>query len=135
MTKQTYGFAYAFQLLGYYVWQKAQNQENRTITVDTIKSVLDSYISDLNRNVYFKVYQGMSGKEREFVKAMVKVDKKRIRSREIGQIMDEPANYIAVYRRKLIDDQIIKASGYGYVSFLLPYFDKFVEQQIILDEM
>ena len=25
-------------------------------------------------------------------------------------------------------------NGYGYVSFLLPYFDKFVEQQMILED-
>ena len=48
--------------------------------------------------------------------------------------MEKGPNYIAVYRRKLIDDQIIKPNGYGYVSFLLPYFDKFVEQEMILDE-
>ena len=47
--------------------------------------------------------------------------------------MKKGPNYIAVYRRKLIDDQIIKPNGYGYVSFLLPYFDKFVEQEMILD--
>ena len=37
--------------------------------------------------------------------------------------------------RKLIDDQVIKPNGYGYVSFLLPYFDKFVEQQMILEDL
>lgn len=133
MTKQTYGFAYAFQLLGYYVWQKAQKQSSKEITLTTIKSVLDSYISDLNRNVYFKIYQGMSEKEQEFVKAMVKSKHRRVRSQEISQIMHKPVNYIAVYRRKLIDDQIIQPSSYGYVSFLLPYFDKFIEQEMILD--
>lgn len=134
MTKQTNGFAYAFQLLGYYVWQKAQQQSSKEITLTTIKSVLDSYISDLNRNVYFKIYQGMSEKEQEFVQAMVKSKHNKVKTQKIGQIMSKPANYIAVYRRKLIDDQIIKASSYGYVSFLLPYFDKFVEQEMILQD-
>lgn len=48
--------------------------------------------------------------------------------------MEKGPNYIAVYRRKLIDDQIIKPNGYAYVSFLLSYFDKFVEQEMISDE-
>lgn len=48
--------------------------------------------------------------------------------------MNKNSNYITIYRRKLIDDQVIRPNGYGYVSFLLPYFDKFVEQQMILED-
>lgn len=134
MTKQTLGFAYAFQLLGYHVWNEAQNQAKKEITKDTINNVLDTYLSDLNRNVYFKVYSEMSQKEKEFVQAMVKAKTKKVKSKTIGQIMNKNANYIAVYRRKLIDDQIIKPNGYGYVSFLLPYFNKYVEQEMILED-
>lgn len=47
--------------------------------------------------------------------------------------MGQKPGYISVYRRKLIDDQIIMAS-YGYVQFMLPFFDRFVEEQIMFDE-
>ncbi|MEE6720235.1 hypothetical protein [Limosilactobacillus reuteri] len=42
--------------------------------------------------------------------------------------------YISVYWRKLIDDQIIMPASYGYVQFMLPFFDRFVEEQIMFDE-
>lgn len=64
---------------------------------------------------------------------MVKANSTKVKSQTIGEIMHKSANYIAVYRRKLIDDQVIKPNG--YVSFLLPYFDKFVEQQMILEDL
>lgn len=134
MTKQTQGFAYAFQLLGYYVWELSIASKTKTITKETIDTILDQYISDLFRNVYFKVYQEMSIKEQEFVQAMVKADTQKVKSKTIGELMGKGPNYIAVYRRKLIDDQIIKPDGYGYVSFLLPYFKQFVEQQMFLEE-
>ncbi|WP_195921937.1 ATP-binding protein [Lactobacillus crispatus] len=134
MTKQTLGFAYAFQLLGYHVWNKAEQQANHEITTKPIDHVLDIYLSDLNRNVYFKVYSEMSQKEKEFVQAMVKAKTSKVKSQTIGKIMNKNSNYITVYRRKLIDDQVIRPNGYGYVSFLLPYFDKFVEQQMILED-
>ena len=35
MTKQTMGFAYAFQLLGYLVWQTSEEQASKQITIDT----------------------------------------------------------------------------------------------------
>ena len=135
MTKQTQGFAYAFQLLGYHVWRYATDQNKNTISISLIDEILDIYLNDLNRNVYFKVYNDLSFKEKEFVQAMVKVGKTKVKSQEIGKIMNKSANYLAVYRRKLIDDQVIKPDGYGYVSFLLPHFDKFIEQEMILNEL
>ena len=134
MTKQTLGFAYAFQLLGYHLWNEVEHQDNSEITTQTINRILDIYISDLNRNVYFKVYSEMSQKEKEFVQAMVKAKTSKVKSATIGKIMNKNSNYITVYRRKLIDDQVIRPNGYGYVSFLLPYFNKFVEQQMILED-
>lgn len=129
MTKQTQGFACAFQLLGYHVWRYATDQNKNTISISLIDEILDIYLSDLNRNVYFKVYNDLSFKEKEFVQAI------KVKGQEIGKIMNKSANYLAVYRRKLIDDQVIKPDGYGYVSFLLPHFDKFIEQEMILNEL
>lgn len=134
MTKQTMGFAYAFQLLGYWVWKTASEQGNKVITKKTVDKILDQYISDLFRNVYYKVYREMTEKERQFVQAMVKIGRPKGKAQEIGQKMDKKPGYISVYRRKLIDDQIIMPASYGYVQFMLPYFDRFIEEQIMLDE-
>lgn len=86
------------------------------------------------RNVYYKVYHGMSAREREFVQAMVKSGEESVKAQVIGQIMGKQPGYISVYRRKLIDDQIISPAGYGFVRFMLPYFDQFVEEQVLLDQ-
>lgn len=134
MTKQTKGFAYAFQLLGYWVWKAANEQKDNLITKETITTILDQYISDLFRNVYYKVYHEMTEKERQFVQAMVKIGKPKVKAQEIGQEMKKQPGYISVYRRKLIDDQIITPASYGYVQFMLPFFDRFIEEQMILEE-
>lgn len=134
MTKQTKGFAYAFQLLGYWGWKATIKQANKIITKETIDTILDYYISDLYRNVYYKVYHEMTEKERQFVQAMVKVGHPKVKAQEIGHEMGQKPGYISVYRRKLIDDQIIMPASYGYVQFMLPFFDRFVEEQIMLDE-
>lgn len=132
MTKATQGFAYAFQLLGYYVWEAAR--DSKVVTIETVKKILDNYHNDLFRNVYFKIYQDFSKKEKEFVHAMVKTGHKDVKSKELSLLMKKPANYIAVYRRKLIDEQIITSSSYGYVRFQLPAFDEFVTEQLYFEE-
>lgn len=134
MTKQTKGFAYAFQLLGYWVWQAAEKQGTKEITRETIDHVHERYLSDLFRNVYHKVYHEMTIKEQDFVKAMVKIGVPKVKAQQIGQAMGKQPNYVAVYRRKLIDDQVIIPAGYGYVQFMLPYFDQFVQEQMMLEE-
>lgn len=134
MTKQTMGFAYAFQLLGYLVWQTSEKQARKEITIDTVKNVLDTYVSELFRNVYHKIYHEMSMREREFVQAMVKTGQEKVKAQQIGQAMDKQPGYVSVYRRKLIDDQIITPAGYGYVHFMLPYFGQYVEEQLIMDQ-
>lgn len=104
MTKQIQGFAYAFQLLGYHLWEEIIHSSNKTISISDITNILDIYISELNRNVYFKVYSDMSEREKEFVQAMVKSKQHKAKSQVIGNLMEKGPNYIAVYRRKLIDD-------------------------------
>ncbi|KAL3946108.1 hypothetical protein, partial [Lentilactobacillus hilgardii] len=69
----------------------------------------------------------MTEKERQFVQAMVKVGHPKVKAQEIGHQMGQTPGYISVYRRKLIDDQIIMTAIYGYVQFMLPFFDRFVE--------
>lgn len=73
-------------------------------------------------------------REREFVQAMVKTGQAKVKAQTICQLMGKAPNYISVYRRKLIDDQIIMPAGYGFVQFMLPYFDQFIQEQILLDE-
>ncbi|MFR0771391.1 MAG: hypothetical protein ACLSH6_04600 [Limosilactobacillus pontis] len=106
------GFAYAFQLLGYLVWQAAESQSTKQVTLKTVKEIQDQYISALFRNVYHKVYHEMSMREREFVQAMVKTGQFQVKAQQIGQLMGKQPGYISVYRRKLIDDQIITPTGY-----------------------
>lgn len=134
MTKQTLGFAYAFQLLGYWTWEKAEKVGVKEITIDLVQDILENYISDLDRNVYYKVYTEMTAKEQEFVQTMTKIGGEKVKITEIGKIMNRKPNYISVYRRKLIDNQVIKSAGYGYVSFLLPHFNQFIEDQMLYNE-
>ncbi|WP_239460780.1 hypothetical protein [Lactobacillus gallinarum] len=49
--------------------------------------------------------------------------------KEIREKLGRPSNFVANYRRRLLDDQIIKSTNYGEVAFTLPYFKEYVLQQ------
>lgn len=73
MVRMTAGYAYAFQLLGYLVW----NTDDKIITENTLESILLGYKGMLFRNVYVKVYSSLLSKDREFIQAMVESDKEK----------------------------------------------------------
>lgn len=51
-----------------------------------------------------------------------------VKTAAIGAKMGKPKNYISTYRRRLIDDQLIKAPARGELSFTLPFFAEFVQE-------
>lgn len=124
MARMTAGFAYAFQLLGYLVW----DTEDKLITDNTLQIILPEYKEMLFRNVYVKVYSSLSQKDKEFIQAMVDSDQNKVANNEVMVKMDKPKNYISIYRRRLIDNQVIISKEHGSVEFTLPYFADFVEE-------
>lgn len=124
MARMTAGFAYAFQLLGYLVW----DTEDKPITDNTLQIILPEYKEMLFRNVYVKVYSSLSQKDKEFIQAMVDSDQNKVANNEVMVKMDKPKNYISIYRRRLIDNQVIISKERGSVEFTLPYFADFVEE-------
>ncbi len=50
-------------------------------------------------------------------------------SKKIRERLNRPSNFVANYRRRLLDDQVIKSTNYGEVAFTLPFFKEYLLQQ------
>ena len=59
---------------------------------------------------------------------MAELDVEKCPISEIQEKMGKKKNYISMYRRRLIDSQVIKSVERGYVSFTLPYFTEFINE-------
>lgn len=128
ITRLTKGYAYAFQLLGYYLWENSSGEINEQV----VKKILPEYQTDLYRNAYFKMYQGLSETEQRFLQIMAENSAEDIPVREIEKKMGKPGNYISVYRRRLLDTQLITAPRRGYLQFTLPFFREFIIEALYL---
>lgn len=60
---------------------------------------------------------------------MAQSSEQRVSIKEIRERLNRPSNFVANYRRRLLDDQIIKSTNYGEVAFTLPFFKEYVLQQ------
>ena len=124
LTGLTQGYSYAFQLLGYLLWETGAEQ----ITPKIIDSVMDHYETGLFRNAYAKIYEESSHVDREFLCAMAQSDEYPVSFKFISKTMGKEAGYISRYRRRLMDSGIIYAESYGHVSFALPLFGEYIKK-------
>ena len=127
MAIMTKGYSYAFQLLGYLVWNDAK--ENKIIDQDLLEKIKPEYLLELDQNAYTKIFSGLSKQDKKFVLAMAQSETNRVPIKEIREKLKRPSNFVANYRRRLLDDQVIKSTNYGEVAFTLPYFKEYVLQQ------
>ena len=117
-------------MLGYLLWETGAE----TLDDQVLDQVLPTYRYQLYRNVYTKIYQELSPIDRQFILAMAQVNADEVAIGQICQALQKPSNYIANYRRRLIDDQVIRPTKYGHVTFTLPLFGDFIrENQALLD--
>ena len=127
LSAMTKGYSYAFQLLGYLIWNEASGQKK--IDSSTIKNIKGKYLLDLDRNSYSKIYSSLSAQDKKFLIAMADSTEENIRIKDIREKLGKKSNYISIYRQRLLDDQVIFSPSYGYLSFTLPYFKEFILQQ------
>lgn len=117
------GYAYAFQLLGYLMWRAADGR----ITDETIDEVLPEYQAKLSRNSYSKMLEELSTVDQRFILAMAQANEYPVSTTYLGEKLGKKPGYIGMYRRRLIDNQIIRSTGYGRVKFALPLFKEFLQ--------
>ena len=113
MAKFTNGYSFAFQVLGYFAWEKKPD-------LDEIKNDVAQYLQDY---VYTKIWSELSMKDRQVIWGIARTESGKVS--EIRELLQMESNEFTPYRRRLIRRGVIVADGWGYVRFALPLFDEF----------
>lgn len=114
MAKETKGYPFAFQVLGYLCWK------NET----TWEKVLPEFSQYLEEYVYEKVWSELSKSDKELLTAMAKTADNKVEA--IRKTMKKASNSFSVYRNRLIKKGVITSPEYGHLDFTLPRFKEFV---------
>ena len=126
--KLTAGYAFAFQSLGYELWETGEKE----IAADTIAEVLPAYKKMLFRNAYQKIFAELSAKDKEFVIAIAKAyEDKMARISRVRAEGNIKSNYASVYRKRLLDSKLIQSPDYGYIRFTLPMFAEYIMTEVV----
>ena len=118
LAKETNGYSYAFQVLGYLSWQKKEGYD-----ID-VKAQYRQYLEEYS---YEKIWQELSAIEKDILIAMTQIKSKKVK--DIREVLNSKSNDFSVYRTRLIRKGVVYSPSYGELDFTLPLFDKFVLDQ------
>lgn len=123
LAQLTKGYAYAYQVLGYLLYDS-----NLKDVDDAILSEYDQYLSDY---VYDKVYSELSNKEQIILRDIEEYHP--IKLEDLVNKTGISGDVLGVYRIKLIKKGLIESPKYGYVQLALPRFAHFIKTKHYFD--
>lgn len=74
--------------------------------------------------------QELSPVDHSFVIAMAKAPTPVVTTAYLQQKLDKPKNYLSMYRKRLLDAQVIKSPARGMLEFTLPYFKEYILENL-----
>ncbi|MBR2066704.1 MAG: ATP-binding protein, partial [Solobacterium sp.] len=116
MARLTNGYPFAFQVLGYFRYQNG----------DLGKKTLHDFQQYLQDYAYDKIWMELSKKDKDIAYGIATTHSKKIS--DIRKTLNIQTNQFNPYRNRLIKKGIINGDTYGYVSFTLPLFDKYIKE-------
>jgi len=118
LARFTKGYAFAFQALGVVYWEKRQNG---------MEAVLTAYDELLDDFVYKKIWSALSDNERRIVLSMTDDE---IKTGDVCKELSMNPGTFSRYRDQLVHKGIIESKRYGYVSLVLPRFNRIVTNYV-----
>ena len=129
LAKMTKGYAFAYQVLGYWYFEKYVNKN------DSVKDVEVEYRSELIKYSYNKLWSELSEKDKQIIYALVELgaDNKQVKRLDVMNYMSAQGDEITSstfnkYRERLLGKGIISTSNNrdGMIWLPLPQFGEFV---------
>lgn len=114
MARLTRGYPFAFQVLGYYTYEKRGDFH---AAIPETRLYLEEY-------AYDKIWSELSTTDRKIVAAMAKTGYEKVADirRETGM----ESNEFSPYRDRLVKKGIVDGEERGYLRFILPFFEDYV---------
>lgn len=122
MAALTGGYPFAFQVLGYLVWEARKSDPD-----SSLMQVLPAFDQYLDEYVYSKIWSELSATDRKIVRAMA--DTKEENVTEIRSQLGMKPQEFSVYRKRLINKGVVFSPCRGEIRLALPRFGVFVRTQ------
>lgn len=126
ITRLTGGYPLAYRML------LDQIREHTDLNSAHLSSVESSYRTGLFRGVYYQLYQPLSRVEKQILEIMGERQEEDVPLTSICEKLGRPKSYLSVYRKRLINEQIVRTEIRGTLRFTFPMFGDFLREYRIL---
>ena len=125
--RQSDGYPYMVQLVGYYMWQSAQRRGSNVITADDVTTGVSDALLAFDDAVCAPALDGTTSAERLFLTAMAEDSPNPT---QVGDIVDRTRrsrSWVSKYRAILIKDKLIRPAGHGRLEFAVPHLGQYLQ--------
>ena len=117
------GYPYFLQEWGYHVWNAAPSS---SISDDDVRSARPSVIDTLDRDFFRVRFDGLTPKEKDYLRAMAVLGPGSHRSGDVAAALGVRVESVAPRRSGLIAKGMIYSPAHGDTAFTVPLFDQFL---------
>ncbi|MGJ3509913.1 ATP-binding protein [Enemella sp. A6] len=122
------GYPFLIQQIGYECIRVVTRDRAESITTGHVELAVSRALATMHTQVHETALAGLSEVDRTFLDTLARADGP-MRTGAIAEQMGVTTKYAGVYRRRLIDAEIIAPAGYGEVDFELPYLREYLREQ------
>ncbi len=115
MANLTSGYAFAYQVLGYLLWNRPKKEIDDSLLVD-----YDQFLAEF---VYDKLWEKLPDMEKKVLEVICE-------STEVDDILKNlniSSSDLSTYRKRLINRGLVQSKKRGELSFVLPRFKEYIE--------
>lgn len=119
----TRGYPYLIQSIGFHMLQQTKNIE--TIDIGVAQRGIEKAIRSIGSLIHEPALQGLSDIDRSYLAAMSQDDGPSSTG-DIAHRLRQTPQYAGMYRKRLLDAELIQECGRGKVTFTLPYLRNYL---------
>ncbi len=120
------GYPYLIQLIGSKAWQNSGDAD--VIEIEDVRGARPATIAAMIKNVHGPALRGLSPRKREYLHAMLE-DEGPSAVGDIARRMGIDPRNQSTYRERLIEEELIRPAGRGFVQYALPYLAEALQHQ------
>lgn len=122
----TGGYPFMIQLVGHHTWRAAP-EGTQTLTSEHVQQGATMAVRKVGSLVLETSLSDLSATDRSFLAAM-SVDAGPSRMADIQSRLRVSTNYASQYRLRLLDADMIRPVGHGYIDFTVPHLREYLRE-------
>ena len=128
LARETQGYPFLIQLVGYQVWQGAKRRSSSLIDEEIAEKGAAAARIRFDAAVIEPALQRVSPAGMRYLLAMASEGDEEIATSGVLERLGKSASQVSVIRSRLLKDSLIEAPGYGRLRFAIPYMADYLNK-------